>query len=80
MFGVQRGDVVKLRILDPTGTAVTVREIRLDRTQAWRSVSSGRKMPAPGWKPGGWKGEAVLQRFVNGRTVTRTIIVPLIIK
>lgn len=80
MYGVQRGDVLKLRILDPAGAAATVREVRLDRTQAWRWVSAGRKMPASGWAPGDWKGEAVLQRFVNGRTVTRTIIVPLTVK
>ena len=80
MFGVQRGDVLKLRILDPSGAAVSVREIRLDRNQARRMEFTGRKLPAPGWAVGGWKGEAVLQRFVNGRTVSRSIIVPLIIK
>jgi hypothetical protein len=80
MFGVQRGDVLKLRILDPAGSAVAVREVRLDRSQAWRMEASGRKMPVSGWQAGGWKGEAVLQRFVNGRTINRTIIVPLIIK
>lgn len=80
VFGVQRGDVIKLRILDPTGAAASVREIRLNRAQSWRWVSTGRKMPPTGWKVGDWKGEAVLQRFVNGRTVSRSIIVPLIIK
>ena len=80
MFGVQRGDVLKLRILDPGGTAIAVREIRLDRAQAWRKEYTGRKLPAAGWKAGGWVGEAVLQRFVNGRTITRRINVPLVIK
>ena len=80
MFGVQRGDVLKLRILDPAGAAVAVREVRLDRAQAWRMEATGRKMPSSGWAAGGWKGEAELQRFVNGRTVNHTIIVPLIIK
>lgn len=80
MFGVQRGDVLKLRILDPAGSALSVREIRFDRSQARRIEYTGRKIPAPGWAVGGWKGEAILQRFVNGRTVSRTIIVPLIVK
>lgn len=80
MYGIQRGDVLKLRILDPAGAAIRVREIRLDRAQARRMAFTGRKMPAAGWAPGQWKGEAVLQRFVNGRTVTRTIIVPLNVK
>lgn len=80
MFGVQRGDVLKLRILDPTGAALSVREIRFDRSQARRIEYTGRKLPPPGWTVGGWKGEAVLQRFVNGRTVSRSIVVPLIIK
>jgi len=80
MFGVQSGDVLKLRILDPAGTALSVREIRFDRSQARRVEYTGRKLPPPGWAEGGWKGEAVLQRFVNGRTVSRTIVVPLIIK
>ena len=80
LFGVERGDVLKLRILDPTGAAVAVREVRLDRAQAWRMEAAGRKMPSSGWTAGGWKGEALLQRFVNGRTVNRTIIVPLTIK
>ncbi len=80
MFGIQSGDVLKLRILDPTGAAVAVREVRFDRSQAWRMEASGRRMPASGWAPGNWKGEAQLQRFVNGRTVNRSIIVPLIIK
>ncbi|MGB0630003.1 MAG: M23 family metallopeptidase [Alphaproteobacteria bacterium] len=80
MFGVQRGDVLKMRILDPGGTAIVAREIRLDRAQAWRMEVSGRKLPPAGWKTGGWIGEAVLQRFVNGRTVTRRINVPLVVK
>lgn len=80
MFGVQRGDLLKLRIVDPAGGALFVREIRFDRAQARRMAFTGRKLPARGWAPGGWKGEDVLQRFVNGRTVSRSIIVPLIIK
>lgn len=80
MFGVQRGDVIKLRILDPLGAAVAVREIRLDRTQNWRFAFTGRRMLPTGWAVGKWKGEAILQRFVNGRTLTRTIVVPLTIK
>lgn len=80
MYGIQRGDVLKLRILDPVGAAVVVREIRLDRTQTRRMEFAGRKMPATGWATGKWKGEVLLQRFVNGRTLTRTIIVPLTIK
>ena len=80
MFGVQRGDVLKLRILDPAGAAVAVREIRLDRAQARRMAYTGRKLQPAGWAVGDWKGEAILQRFVNGRTVSRSIIVPLIIK
>ena len=80
MFGVQRGDVLKLRILDPGGTALAVREVRFDRAQSWRMEYTGRKLPASGWAAGGWRGEAVLQRFVDGRTITRRISVPLIIK
>ena len=80
MFGVQRGDVLKMRILDPGGTAIVAREIRLDRAQAWRMEISGRKLPPAGWQAGGWVGEAVLQRFVNGRTITRRINVPLVVK
>lgn len=80
MFGVQRGDVLKLRIVDPAGSAMSVREIRFDRSQARRVEYTGRKGPPAGWAVGGWKGEAVLQRFVDGRTVSRSIIVPLIIK
>lgn len=80
MFGIQRGDVLKLRILDPSGAAIAVREIRFDRAQAWRMESTGRKMTAAGWAPGKWKGEANLERFVSGRTVTRRISVPLTVK
>lgn len=80
MFGIQRGDVLKLRILDPAGTAIAVRDIRFDRTQAWRMVSTGRKVAAAGWVPGKWKGEANLERFVSGGTITRRISVPLTVK
>ena len=80
MFGVQRGDVLKLRIVDPASGALSVREIRFDRARARRMAFTGRKLPARGCAPGGWKSEDVLQRFVNGRTISRSIIVPLIIK
>ena len=47
---------------------------------AVRDEFTGRKLPAAGWQTGGWIGEAVLQRFVNGRTITRRIKVLLVIK
>lgn len=80
MYGVRRGDAVKLRILDPSGAVATAHEIRFDRTQSWRWVSTGRKLPVSGWAVGPWKGEATLQRVVDGRTVTRSIDVPLVIE
>ena len=42
--------------------------------------SVGKPLAPEGWPAGGWKGEAEIQRFVGGRTVSRRIIVPLIIK
>ncbi|MEX2453530.1 MAG: M23 family metallopeptidase [Rhodospirillaceae bacterium] len=80
MFGVVSGDVVRLRILDPAGKALAVREIRLTRSQARRMEAVGRELPAEGWAPGEWKGEAELERFVAGRTISRRIVVPLIVR
>lgn len=80
MFGIAAGDVLKLRILDPTGSAAAVREIRFDRAQAWRMESVGRSLAPEGWAVGGWRGEVELQRFADGRTLTRSIVVPLVVK
>lgn len=80
MFGVRPGDVLKLRILDPDGTAAAVRELRMSRTQARSVAFVGRKLPPQGWAPGRWTGEAVLERFEDGRTVRRKIAVPLVVK
>lgn len=80
MFGVRPGDVLKLRIVDPKGNTLSVREVRMSRSQARAMAFDGRKLRPNGWMPGRWQGEATLERFVNGRTISRKIIVPLTIK
>lgn len=80
MFGVESGDVVDLRIVDPQGNALVQRQVKLNRAQAYRLVHLGKKLPAEGWAPGDWKGEAELRREVSGRTISRRIVVPLIVK
>ncbi len=80
MFGTQRGDVLKLRILDPGGTAVAVREVRMSHVQARAMAFVRRQLTPSGWAEGRWLGEATLERFVDGQTVSRKIVVPLIIR
>ena len=80
MFGVRSGDVLKLRIVDPDGAALAVREVRMNLAQARTMTSVGRNLQPDGWKPGRWLGEATLERFVDGRTLSRKIAVPLIVK
>ncbi len=80
VFGTQRGDVLKLRILDPDGTAVAVREVRMARVQARAMAFVRRKLMPAGFSEGRWLGEATLERFADGQTLSRKIVVPLIIR
>ncbi|MEK9726427.1 MAG: hypothetical protein VW405_23495 [Rhodospirillaceae bacterium] len=72
--------MLKLRILDPGGTAVAVREVRMSRVQARAMAFVRRQLTPSGWTEGRWLGEATLERFVDGQTVSRKIVVPLIIR
>ena len=47
----------------------------------FRAIDEGANVvAAAGWVPGKWKGEANLERFVSGGTITRRISVPLTVK
>ena len=79
-YGVQKGDVLRLRVLDPSGGTLIARDVRIDKAQARYMAFAGKKIPPPGWATGGWKGEAVLERTVDGRRIMRRIAVPLDIR
>lgn len=80
MFGVEPGDILKLRIVDPAGATIADRVVRIDRHRARMMAYVGRQLAPMGWAPGKWRGEATLERTADGRTLSRRIIVPLIIR
>lgn len=62
VFGAGTGDRVSIRITGPDGQEVAARPEILDRDQAWRWVSLGRKRPGAAWPPGTYGGTVSLER------------------
>jgi hypothetical protein len=56
------GDVLRLRILDASGTEIHTQDVTLERTQAQLFRASGRRTPTGGWAPGLYRGDVALIR------------------
>lgn len=80
MFGVERGDVLRLKIVDPKGRTLASRDVKIDRHRARMMAYVGRPLEPLGWQTGKWRGEATLERRENGRLHSQRIMVPLIVK
>ena len=62
IFNVRAGDVVEMRILDPTGATIFVHRDAVPKNQARRFVYAGTKRQGEGWAPGLYAGEIRLVR------------------
>jgi len=71
VFGVQQGDVARMRIIDPSGRVFSKSEAKVTRNQAQRLMFVGRKLgKIKQWSFGEYRGEYELIR--DGKTVVST--------
>ncbi|MEX5282166.1 M23 family metallopeptidase [Nitrospira tepida] len=62
LFGVQKGDRVRLRITGPHDQSLLDYEQVIDRTRARQFLFAGRSRTAPEWVEGLYNGEVILRR------------------
>jgi len=72
------GDMLRLRILDASGSEIHTQEVTLERTQAQLFRASGRRTPTGGWGPGLYRGEVSLIRdgVEIDRSQTAVVVAP----
>jgi hypothetical protein len=64
IFGVQSGDTLDITISGPQGEVLS-ETILLEKTQARAMRAIGKRLRAPGWPPGTYRGTATLTRAGN---------------
>ena len=66
LFGVQKGDALRVTLSGPDGTALaeTTGVLKQDRAREFRYI--GKKRPAAGWNPGTYRARLTVTRAVKG--------------
>ena len=72
-YGVEAGDVIRLRITGPEGQILVDAPQTMDRAQAYRNAFAGRPVKGGAWAAGRYRGEATLTRSRAAGTVTESI-------